>query len=122
VVFDWSIYPLFRHRNRDSIINFETVTIDSFKSHPKPPSYPMMYPIQLDHKSYCQEFRCPFPLFVLAQLRWFKIIKCLDERGSHVHISFNENDKFTFTYRSSRSKGCMAPSVEVSAALAIFLG
>jgi len=80
VVFDWSIYPMFRLRNGDSIINFETVTIIAFKSHPKLPSSPMMYPIQLDHKSYCQEFGCPLPPFVLAQLRsfpQFEIIKCL---------------------------------------------
>ena len=77
MVFDWSIYPMFRLRNGDSSINVETVTINAFKSHPKPPSYPMMYPIQLDHKSYCQG---PLPLFILAQLRsfpWFEIIKCV---------------------------------------------
>jgi hypothetical protein len=67
---------MFRLRNVDSIIHFETVTIIGFKSHAKPPSSPMMYPIQLDHKFYYQEF----PLFVLAQLRsfaQFEIIKCL---------------------------------------------
>jgi len=45
---------------------FETIT--TFESHPKCPSSPMMYPIQLGHKSaYCQEFWCRLPL-ILAEL------------------------------------------------------
>jgi hypothetical protein len=63
-----------------STMPFGTVTITALESHPKPPSFPMMYPIQLDHQSYCQEFRCLLPLLVLGQLRsfpQFEIIECL---------------------------------------------
>ena len=125
----------------------DTMTIIAFKPHLKPPSSPMMYQIQLDHKYHCHEFWCLLPLFVLAQLRsfpQFEIIKCLvdvfhwyifracnpfinrlstrsvDKGGSSVNTSFNETKNFTS--RSSRSQGWMAPSVEVSAALVMFLG
>ena len=56
------------------------MTINTFKSYPKPHSSPMIYPIQPDYKSYCEEFRWHLLLLVLAQLRsflWFEIIKCL---------------------------------------------
>ena len=74
MVFDWSIYPTFRLRNGDSIINFETVTIPAFKFHPKAPSSQRSIQFSQIINLTAKNFDA---LFILAQLRsfpWFEII------------------------------------------------
>lgn len=58
---------------------FETIIAIQSLLHPRV----LMYPDQLDHISYCSEFRCHLPFFVLAQLHSFPREVWLQDHQMH---------------------------------------